>query len=63
MNDTPRTIEQYLAIINRLIPIGWMPVGEFGSMKFRRNGLNYDLSAADLNQLENIEREGHFVCE
>jgi hypothetical protein len=61
MNFEPLTAEQYLAIVNRLVPLGWMPVGAFGSMTFRKNGRNYDFSAADLNQLERIERDGLFV--
>ena len=61
MEHTPLTAEQYLAIINRLIPRGWMPIGPFGSMKFRKAGRKYDLSAADLTQLERIERDGLFI--
>jgi hypothetical protein len=62
MKPTPMTAERYLAIINDLIPKGWMPIGQFGSMTFRRNGKNYDLSAADLGQLDRIEREGLFLA-
>ena len=57
------TAEQYLQIINKLIPKGWMPIGQYGSMKFRKSGRNYDLSAADLGQLNRIESEGLFVIE
>jgi hypothetical protein len=31
-------------------------------MTFRRHGKNYDLSAADLDQLDRIEREGLFLA-
>jgi len=54
--------ERYLRIIDTLILKGWMPIGQFGSMTFRRNGRNYDLSAADLDQLDRIEREGLFLA-
>jgi len=62
MTPTPMTAERYLRIINTLILKGWMPIGQFGSMIFRRNGRNYDLSAADLDQLDRIEREGLFLA-
>lgn len=62
MKPTPMTAEKYLAIINALIPQGWMPIGAFRSMMFRRNSRNYDLSAADLDQLDRIEREGLFLA-
>ena len=62
MKPTPMTTERYLSIINDLVPKGWLPVGAFGSMTFRRNGRNYDLSAADLTQLDRIEREGLFLA-
>lgn len=42
----------------RLIPLGWKPLG---GCRFERNGKRYDLSAADLNQLDRIEREGLFL--
>ena len=56
------TAEKYLGIVAALIPQGWMPIGPFRSMTFRRNGKNYDLSAADLDQLDRIEREGLFLA-
>jgi hypothetical protein len=62
MKPTPMTAEKYLGIVAALIPQGWMPVGPFRSMTFRRNGKNYDLSAADLDQLDRIEREGLFLA-
>ena len=37
---------------------GFLPLG--GS-RFLKNSKVYDLSAADLTQLERIQREGHFV--
>jgi len=57
------TADKYLKIINDLIPKGWLPIGQFGSMIFRKDGKDYDLSAADLNQLERIEREGLFLAQ
>lgn len=57
------TAERYLQIINKLIPKGWMPIGQYGSMTFRKSGRNYDLSAADLDQLDRIEIEGLFVIQ
>jgi hypothetical protein len=61
MNDGPMTAERYMEIINRLMPLGWMPIGEFGSMRFRKGKKSYDLSAADLDQLGRIEAEGLFT--
>lgn len=56
------TIEQrtakYLRALVRLRPLGFIPLGNF---RFAKNGLIYDLSAADLGQIERIEREGLFV--
>ena len=61
MKPTPMSVESYLGVINTLIPKGWMPIGQFGSMAFRKSGKNYDLSAADLDQLERIERDQLFL--
>lgn len=63
MKETLITAEKYLSILNKLIPKGWIPIGKFGSMQFHQNGKNYDLSAADLEQLERIESEGLFLIE
>ena len=58
----PRTPEHtriaYVSAINKLLPLGWLPVGIF---IFEKDGKRYDLSAADLSQIERIEREGLFV--
>lgn len=43
---------------HELLARGWTPLGGF---RFLRNGKIYDLSAADLSQLERIEQEGLFV--
>ena len=61
MKPVKFSAEDYLKVINRLIPRGWMPIGQFGAMKFTKGGKNYDLSAADLEQLERIEKEGLFL--
>jgi hypothetical protein len=37
---------------------GFLPLGR---SRFLKNGKVYDLSAADMTQLERIQREGHFV--
>jgi hypothetical protein len=37
---------------------GFLPLGR---NRFLKHGKVYDLSAADLTQLERIQREGHFV--
>lgn len=49
-----------LEICNRVIPLGWMPAGNF---RFRspKFGSIHDLSAADLDQLDRIERAGLFL--
>lgn len=51
-------LERFAQACVELIPKEWLPVGE---MLFKHNGKVYDLSAADLKQLERIEREGHFL--
>lgn len=63
MKPTRRTADEYLRIINMIIPMGWMPVGAFGSMVFRKNCRNYDLSAADLTMLDDIEANGSFLIQ
>jgi hypothetical protein len=59
----PRTmsLETYLGIVNRLVPQGWLPVGPFGSMVFRRRGRNYDLAAAWLDALGAPEKIQKYV--
>lgn len=61
MKHVPMTADAYMAIVNRLMPLGWMPIGKFGSMQFRKNGVNYDLSSADLNKLDLIEQNRLFA--
>lgn len=61
MNFEPISADAYMAVVNKIMPHGWMPIGQFGSMQFRKNGINYDLSAADLNQLERIESNRLFT--
>lgn len=52
--------ELFLAAINRVWNRGFRPVGKW---RFEKGGKIYDLSTADLNQLERIEREGLFLVE
>jgi hypothetical protein len=40
-----------------MVALGWKPLG---GCNFERKGKAYDLSAADLSQLDRIEREGLF---
>lgn len=63
MQPIAMSAERYLQICGHLSEAGWHPVGQFGAMLFLRNGKRYDLSAADLSQLDRIEREGLFVVE
>lgn len=59
MNETTehyRTREMLAA--HELNSKGWLPLGNF---RFFRNGKIFDLSAADLQQLERIESENLFV--
>ena len=55
--------ECYLATSLSLWAKGWYPCGEYAKqeMLFSRNGKIYDLSAADLTQLDRIEKEGLFL--
>lgn len=50
--------ERRLAACDRLRGTGFYPVGGW---LFMKDGKIYDLSAADLDQLDRIEREGLFV--
>jgi hypothetical protein len=58
----PRTPEQdqaaRLAACDTLRSTGFYPIGGW---LFMKDGIAYDLSAADLSQIERIEREGLFV--
>lgn len=51
----------YLDTCRRLAVKGWEIVGMVGEMKFRKRGKTYDLSAADLTQLDLIEEKGLFL--
>jgi hypothetical protein len=46
------------AAVDKLRPLGFRPLGGMMSMK---DGVSYDLSAADLDRIDRIEREGLFV--
>lgn len=59
-NTLKKEKERFAAACLEIIPQGWVPVGYW---LFERNGKIYDLSAADLKQLERIEREGRFLME
>jgi hypothetical protein len=48
----------YKRAIAKLLPLGWIPVGIW---LFKKGGRVFDLSAADVEQHERIEREGLFV--
>lgn len=61
MNDT-MSEEQILSHNIRCARMGWCPV-EYGKLLYKRGGRVYDLSAADLNQLPRIEREGLFLVD
>lgn len=60
----PRTAEQEraarFAAVEKLRGTGFYPIGGW---LFMKDGIAYDLSAADLTQMERIEREGLFVVE
>lgn len=49
------TVERHIEAVRRLAFDGFVPRGW---MFFEKNGILYDLSAADLNQVDRIEREG-----
>jgi hypothetical protein len=55
--------ETYIELSSRLWAMGWIPCGnlENKQMLFNRSGKIYDLSAADLTQLDRIEKEGLFI--
>jgi hypothetical protein len=60
----PRTVEEdraaRFAACDTLRWTGFYPIGGW---LFMKDGIAYDLSAADLTQMERIEREGLFVVE
>ena len=61
MKQIPMTNERFLEIVDDLILQGFEPAGQWLEMKFKKNEKVYDLSGADLNQLNKIEREGLFL--
>jgi hypothetical protein len=60
----PETFEQQRVRHNRMLdtlePLGWIACG---MMTFFKGGKIYDLSAADISQIDRIEREGLFVID
>lgn len=60
----PRTAKEdqaaRFAACETLRGTGFYPIG---GLLFMKDGIAYDLSAADLTQMERIEREGLFVVE
>lgn len=62
MKDNPLTCEQFLAKLEIILRNGFFPYQNSGmSMKFMKGGKIYDLSAADLTKLAEIEEKGLFV--
>lgn len=62
MNETlEQRRERWAAACALLIPRGWVPIGVW--MFFGRDGDLYDLSTADLSQIDRIERERLFRME
>jgi len=56
--DLEKDKENQKIAIARLKPLGFTMIS---SWMFLKNGNIYDLSAADLDQIERIEREGLFM--
>jgi hypothetical protein len=56
--DVQDRICRHMEAIVELKARGFSSLGNF---RFSKNGLIYDLSAADLGEIETIEREGLFV--
>lgn len=52
--------ELLTSVIARLKPLGFTMISKW---MFLKNGNIYDLSAADLDQIERIEREGLFILD
>lgn len=63
MKYNPPTSEQYIENCLRLMSKGWSPVGDYHKkeMKFMRGYKVYDLSAADLSKLDEIEEKGLLI--
>ena len=51
--------QRWLKAVDNLSTLGFMPYGQM--WRFIKHGKVYDLSCADLNQMEKIERDGVFV--
>ncbi len=58
--DIASNMVRELNAINFLYPKGWTPRGDW---RFEKDGKLYDLSAADLGQINKIEKEGLFIEE
>ena len=56
-----KQIQHQIDAKRRLYPLGWVSLGDMVFMA--PGGSIHDLSAADLNQLDKIEREGLFLKE
>ena len=63
MKPIEMSTDKYIELCLGLISKGWWPVGDYHKkeMKFARGNKVYDLSAADLTKLEEIEQKGLFL--
>ncbi|WP_150126571.1 hypothetical protein [Burkholderia cenocepacia] len=61
MNPTAEQLAEHERTVSRVVSrVGYLPLGR---CRFLKDGKVYDLSAADLSQLERIQREGLFVVD
>ena len=60
ITDSDRELIRQVKAKRELFRKGWICLGVWKFMSPR--GSVHDLSAADLNQLDRIEREGLFIC-
>lgn len=59
MNQDPQARQEYWMEKNKeMLALGWFPLNNQGT--FFRNGKTYDLSAANLSMLEEIEKKSLF---
>ncbi len=65
MEPTEKSFDRIIDERVLLLELGFLPAPDstLGEMRFVKNGVTYDLSAADILQLDRIERDGLFVVD
>lgn len=61
MKPFPFTYPAWLKMLATCHLKGFQSCGDWRKRQFAKNGIVYDLSAADLEKLDSIEQNSHFV--